>query len=394
VIGVAVVTWWLTFYEARLTLLPTPSEATVTVDGNEQSAGQRLKLKPGPHRVVIRASGRVPLDQTIAVKSGQYLTVPVTLTVVPAAQRVVSDPTSALATEAATDRVVYLNRGRHQAEQLSLASESASPIPLTPAVLDAVDEWRWGPQFTLALERHGDRWLLYDLARTDLIHQATTPWPTGVGSVAWQPKPPDTATALIHAFTGTDGERTLIRTTPTHDTSERLVNFKDTDITPQTIEWVGTGTDLVLLDDHGRLHRIVLYTRTLTDIPIDGRVTDFTVSPDGQTVVAATDANQLIRIGIDGKQPQRLKVNQPLNQLTWSADSQSLWIVEPGSETPMQQLDLATGALTAYTVVLGDLGSIDSVVVNRSGDTLVIASTNGLFTVPIERTSYPPLLGK
>ena len=102
--------WWIFFYQARLTLVPTPVSATVTIDGATVAAGTRIKLEPGPHVITASLNDFIPFSQTVQAKSGQYLPLPIILRAVPHLQKATLDQVTGVALEPTTNAISVTNR--------------------------------------------------------------------------------------------------------------------------------------------------------------------------------------------------------------------------------------------------------------------------------------------
>jgi len=395
-LGVALVVWWYFFYDMRLTVAVTPSSAAVMLDGIDVTGQKQVKLKPGSHTLKVTLNDYLPLEQTIQAKSNTYVTLPVTLTTLPHLTLVTKDSTTSTSFDATNHKLYYRNTSANDAERIDLASgtsidSSSVPKPqvLTPGALTGIDEWLWGPGYDLGLMRQGNKWSLYSFNRFDLVHQSTSSWPDGVGSVAWNPT---NVNQLAHYFAPTGGEQTLIQTDPQHQTTNRIFNFLNSAVSAPKVAWVGDGSDMVLLSKEGRLWRFTVYNKTLTAITQSENVSDMTTSPDGKTILAKQADGNLFLIGIDGSNKRAIDGSLPLAQFAWSADSQSLWMVTNGDSLGITKLTVADGSKTAYSMANKEtVGTIHSISVTDDNSRMALAGSSGLGLVRLEPSTYPTL---
>ncbi len=396
--------WWAFFYEARYTVNPSPTSASVMVDGRSVRAGQRVKLKPGSHTLVVTLNEFVPFEQTIQARSGQYRTLPIVLKSLPHLQSVTRDRVTGVAIDPTTGAIVYVNQASGRAEQVTLIADPTptEPVALSPAgSLTGIDEWLWGPSFDLGLFRSGSKWKLYNFNRADLLHQSVTDWPAGVGSVSWKPTGQQTAngkqqtavshqpSTLIHYNAPSDGEQTLVETDPLHASASRLIDLRGSGVNTPIVNWVGAGDDVVLLSKDGRLWQFVVYTRSLTAITASETVDGFLASPDGQMILAHTRDNQLFVIGIDGTTKRTLAETGSLAGATWSPDSSAVWLVTTDDGLAVRRIDIATDITTAYAVASTDsVGQLSQILVTDDEQTLVLSGSVGLTTLPLVPETY------
>ena len=401
-IGIAVLlvvagaAWHLLFYEMRVTVTTSPASATVTIDGVDVTGQKNVKLKPGSHDVKVLLADFVPFDQTIKASSNKYVTMPVALNTMPHLQMISSGNDTALSYDATSNQLYYINHTANDAERVTLTTSQAptgvvsslpKPQVLTPSTLTSVDSWIWSPDHQLGLVQHGGNWSLYDFARFNLVDQQQTDWPTGIGSVSWNPT--DT-TQLAYYFEPGTGEQTLIRTNPLHQTADRLLNFRDSGISTPVVRWVGDGSDIVLQSKEGRLWRFVVYSKALTPITQSENVADALPSPDGKTILVRETSGSLFLIGIDGKNKQALTFQAPLAQVAWQQDSAAFWVVTSASGSlSISKYDTATNTSTAYGLATSEtVGAVSGVVITKDQSTLVLTGASGLALVSVVPTQY------
>ena len=404
----ASLTWWLFFYEARYTFNPTPSSASITVDGAAVSAGQRIKLKPGAHQLSVTLNDFIPFNQTIHVQSGQYQSRPISLRATPHLQPITQDRTTGPALNPADSSLSFINLTTGNAERSTIApaAKPTPPVALSPVnSLQQVDEWLWAPSRDLGLVRSGGQWSLYNFNRADLLHQTSTPWPDGVGSVSWFPvgqgarskeqganatQTSSQSTALVHFNSPSSGEQTLVETDPLHSASLRLADLRDSGIHNPSVTWVGAGNDVVLRSSEGRLWRFVLYTRSLTPITKSETVTGSLASPDGQMLLAQSANEQLFVIGIDGKHKRVLKETGTIAGAAWSPDSKALWLVSSGNRLTVERVVIATDTSTAFATAGESVGTLSSTLVTADEQQLVLSGSHGIATLNLVPVAYQP----
>ena len=404
------ISWWVFFYEARYTITPAPSSASVTVDDIAVTTGTRVKLKPGPHVIAATLNDFIPFSQTIQAKSGQYATLPITLRAVPHLQVATKDRVTGVALEPTTNAIDYINQTKQEAERVSLTADGkpTAPVALSPAgSLQNVDEWLWAPTFDLGLFRRGDRWTLYNFNRADLLNQTRSDWPDGVGSVSWHPSIRDEQTAnskqqtagqsttLVHFNAPSGGEQTLVETDPLHSVADRLTDLRGSGVNSPTIAWVGAGDDVVLLSKDGRLWRFIIYTRSLSAITQSETVDGFVAAPNGQIILAHTSSGQLFTIGIDGKNKHDLKETGSIAGAAWAPDSSAIWLATTDGGLKVQRIVVATDIAINYATPQSEsVGALNQTLVTSDEKTLVLAGDRGIATLSLVSTEYPEITVK
>ncbi|MBI3495257.1 PEGA domain-containing protein [Candidatus Berkelbacteria bacterium] len=266
-----------------LVVLPQPATAAIVIDG--KPAKITNKLAPGNHEVVVAALGYSPYREQVTIKLLRIDRLNPTLKPIGAAKLVVSETVDFLQADRQSNQFFYFNKGAKAIFRLRLIANKIENIPITPSVIDGLQEIAFPADFSVAAIRKTNGLAgLYNFARYDLLHQEFKEFDHDSSSFAFDPN-----STLLYQIYHPGQEQSLARSERSRDNFERIFHLNDAGIGDATLEFSPNG-EVILLVGGNKAYLFHVTTKTLT--PIGDQVSSARFV-DNQTLVM-TKNNQLV----------------------------------------------------------------------------------------------------
>lgn len=352
ILVVAVAIYWYILRSPQLILTTSPTNATVTVDGNALTSANS-KLSVGVHKLTASASGFVTYNSTFSLKRAESLRLNILLKAVPSpvtlSTNVENYPSFVKGSE-----VFFLGNGGRTLYR-SHADAGLTTVrvePMTPDTLSDVQKVVWRPDAEVAFLKRSDGVYLYDFMRYDLLHQTNTLWGTGIDDIAWNPN----GTQVIYTYYGANNEQSLKLSDVQNKVTSVVANLAKDNIDHPTVAWSPDGQSILLKPNSGQKKTNYLYvydvfSKKITQLTSLGEVEGAKWSPDslsilytapGQNAEGVTGfALWLAKADGTSIKPLNVIVDGILNA-TWTNDSKSMVASSPKADASDQMLEVDT----------------------------------------------------
>lgn len=375
----------LFFYQARLTIIPTPGNARVTLNGQPMTAGVALKLAPGRYAIKVEAENYLAEQTEVNLGISDNRTVPISLRLVPEVRRVTSDVR--FTTQTPDGRyLLYLGKGGSQFFRVPTSASTDGqfkPEPITAARFANLSSVVWSPDRSLAILQTADgQTKLFDFKRYDFLTQEERMVSTNLRSLAWHP----TERTIIGFSSTPEGERSLLRINLLTGTTDRLVDLRPLNLINPQIEWSPDAKTVLLVENSLYLYDIT--SREIRKLAGSDGAQAGQWSPDSRRILAEL-ANKLAVFSLSEQTITELKVRIPLNKASWLPGSQGLLLATPtdSRQDLFQEANLGESAKTHYRYRA--VGSVEAMDLLIAGDqrTLWFTSHDTLWGLLIEKES-------
>jgi hypothetical protein len=319
----------LFFYQARLTVIPTPGDAELLLNGQPISAGTPQKLPPGHYELVTRATDYLSETTGLDLSIGENRTVTINLRLIPEIQRMTSDVRFVVPTASATKELLYLGKGGRQFFRLPTTTGSDGQFKaeaISAERFQNLTNVAWSPDRTLAILQTSDgRTMLFDFKRYDFLSQEERDLGSNLRSLAWHP-----SEKTIIAFESTPaGERSLVRADILSGKTERLIDLRAYQLTDPILSWSPNGRKLLLIENGIYLYDIT--TRSVTKLAKSDGAKAASWNPASEQIVVEF-ADNLAIIKLSDQSLIELAFRVPLAKTTWLSDGNGLLIASPSDQ--------------------------------------------------------------
>ncbi|MEK7460792.1 MAG: hypothetical protein AAB647_01085 [Patescibacteria group bacterium] len=379
----AVIIFVAFFYQARLTVIPTPGDAEVILNGQPIATGVPQKLPPGHYDLTLRAKNYLTEKTSVDLSIGENHSLAVSLRLVPEIRRMAGDVRSAVTSDNQTDQIYYLGQNGSQFFRLPTlagADGAFKPEAISEARFSNVQNVVWSPDRSLAIIQTNDgQTKLFDFKRYDFLSQDERDLGPNLRQVTWHP-----SQKTIIAFESTpSGERSLIREEITSGKAERLIDLRPYQLTNPTLSWSPDGRTVLLVEEAVYLYDVT--TRTIKKVARTDSAKAANWSPGGQQLlVEFTRGLSLITVADQALTDLTYRV--ALAKTAWLTDGSGLIVATPTdtNQDQFQRVLLADQTTAVYRYLTSQPISTDSILVAEDGHQLWLTSNGTLWNVILE----------
>lgn len=386
-LGVAVTAaliFYFFFYNARLTIVPTPSNATVYINDQAVAGGTPIKLAPGRYQLKVQANGFLSTQEAVSLNISDIKTLPITLRQVPSPLSIVGS-VQFPALLSGEQSIVYLGLDGKQFFKVdtALGADGQPHVePITDSRFTNVASVTWSPDKNFAIIQTTDgKTQFFDFKRYDLLHQEQRDIGSDLRSVAWGPD-----SQQIMAFQSTPaGDRSLVRWDVATGQLERLIDLRPYQLTNPTLSWSPDGQWVSLVENGLFLYNIA--TRQVSEVPGTEGVSAASWSPDSRHILVGLDTSLAL---VDPNQTAsggRLGIRTPVSKTTWTADSASIVaaLTTASGKDALERIDAATAGQSAYVYSSNNPLSMTNLMVAKDSSQLWFVSQGTLYNLLLEQ---------
>lgn len=371
------------FYDAHITVDPTPANATVSINGQTVTARTAIKLAPGNYTLRVAADGYLPTQENISLRVSDRRQIPITLRQIPSPIPFVGSVQYPALT-AGGQAIVYLGLNGQQFSRVN-TTLGADGKPVVQAISDPrfnnITNVVWSPDQSLAVIQTSDgSTQLFDFKRYDFVSQELRPIGTDLRSIVWSPD----GQSLV-AFESTPaGDRSLIRWNVSTGQSERLVDLRSLQLTNPTLAWSPDGRWISLTENNLFLYDTT--TRTVQQVSGTTKISAASWSPDSKHILLATPNGLALANPTPTSSMQTLGVRTSIDKTVWTADSQAIIAATSASngQDHLTRIDITTVKQADYLYSNPNPVVVNNPIVTKDGSTLWFTNRGTLTSLLLE----------
>lgn len=380
----SVLAFFLFFYKARLTVVPTPATAQVLINGQAISPSVATKLSPGAYEITVRAKGHLPETATVELGVSQILTLPIKLRAIPAPTTTQEDVRYPVFTPDESS-ILFLGNGGKQffLTETELGNDNkVKTRAITDARFTDVANVVWSSDRSLVVyQTTAGKTKLFDFKRYDLLHQEDRELEDHQKSIVWHPTQRQTVSYLA----APGGERTLLKKDLLTNATERLIDLRPYELMSPELVWSPDGQTIAIIEQ--RLYLYDVATHRLTQVPeVDG-ATHGSFSPDSSKLAYET-ANGISLIALPNLTLSQLNLRTTIAKITWLTDGDFL-IASVPTDRGVDQLFKITptgDGRRSYAFDHTVAVTPENLLLDKQNTYLWFTSQNGLYRLLLEET--------
>lgn len=370
------------FYKPTLTVIATPGDAQVTLDGQAIAAGTPIRLAAGDYTVRVTRDGYLTTITQISLGISQILDLAVELRQIPQTLSLTGSVNfPVLLTN--EDRVLYLGKNNAQFFAVGTTLDSsgkAQVTPITPERFSGIDRIAWSPQRDLAVIQASGSTKLFDFQRYDFLNQEERDLDSNLRSVTWHPTSP----TIIGYRSTADGERSLISQHIQTGKVERLIDLRAEGFTNPQLVWSPDGRTVAIVED--RIFLFTVSTRTLRALTNPMGASAASWNPQSTQLLIEANNELHVLNATDGSVVISDSIRTNLRKAAWSADGSSILIA---SSTDQQQdtfsrIDVATGERSDYRYLSNNPINAENLMPNSDLSGVWFTSEGTLYSLVLE----------
>lgn len=322
-VGIAVLAalvFMLFFYQARLTIIPTPTNAIILISGQPIAAGTPIKLSPGTYNIEVSSEGYLTTTQSVGLGVSQVIDLAIELRQIPTIQTFtggVKFPT--MTTDGGN--ILYLGRDGKQFFKVSTnldASGNAKVDPITTERFSDIKSVYWSADRSLVLyQTNAGATKLFDFKRYDFLSQEEKDFGSTIKNLTWNPS----ENQFIAFESTTGGDRSLIRKNILSDQTDRLIDLRAYNLTNPSLSWSPDGRTVAVLEN--ALYLFDINTRSLKQIADTTNVKNASWAPESDKLLLEFDGSLSI-LTIADSAIAKLDIGNSIVKSTWTKDGQHI----------------------------------------------------------------------
>ncbi len=387
-LGLAVVAglvFYFFFYDARLTIVPTPSNADVFINDQAVTSAVPIKLKPGTYHITVKTTGYLSSKATVKLSISDIKTLPMTLRQIPSPQPVVGSVQFPAMTPDQRG-IVYLGLQGKQffRVETTVGADGRPRIqPISEARFSNLSNVVWSPDRGLAIIQTTDgKTQLFDFQRYDFVHQEQRDIQNDLRSVAWNPNP--NIQQIVAFESAPAGDRSLMRWDVANSQFERLADLRPFQLTNPLLSWSPDGKWIALVQNGVFLYNTA--TREVHQVPGTEGVLAANWSPNSKVLLVELDTSLAL---VDPNQTAsggRLGLRTPVGKTTWTNDGTGIVaaLATANGLDELELIDATTAMRKAYKYQSTGTINMGTLMLTKDSSQVWFASQGTLYSLLLE----------